>query len=161
MPVTITYLEQTSPDDLRPKELADPRLTVVEALAPQWRFNHFLYCLVGHDWQWFDRLKWSDDEWAAFAESPDLRTLVGYYDGSPAGYIELRRQGDEVEIASFGLAPRFVGLGLGGAFLTLAVRAAWAWEARRVWLHTCTLDHPRALPNYLARGFRVVRTVTE
>ena len=65
-----------------------------------------------------------------------------------------------MEIAYFGLLPEFVGRGWGSYLLTSAVREAWAIEADRVWLHTCTLDHPAALPNYLHRGFSPVRTET-
>ncbi len=157
---TITYLAMTSPADLVGKEVTDPRFQVVEARVPQWPFNRFLYVLVGHDWHWRDRLVWTDQQWAEFAESPALRTFVAWYDGSPAGYFELRCGQSEVEIASFGLAPKFIGRGLGGPLLTIACREAWRLAPERVCLNTCTLDHPAALPNYLARGFRVVRTET-
>jgi hypothetical protein len=65
-----------------------------------------------------------------------------------------------VEIAYFGLMPSGIGQGLGRALLTRAVDAAWSLKPQpsRVWLHTCTLDHPAALANYLARGFKVSRT---
>jgi GNAT superfamily N-acetyltransferase len=79
--------------------------------------------------------------------------------GAPAGYFELRREADRsVEIVYFGLLDQFTGRGLGGHMLTEAVRMAWDSGALRVWLHTNTLDHPAALPNYLKRGFRVTRT---
>jgi GNAT superfamily N-acetyltransferase len=79
----------------------------------------------------------------------------------PAGYFELRRQPDgAVEIAYFGLLPEFIGRGLGKFLLSEATRRAWELGATRVWLHTNTLDHAAALPNYLARGFSVVRTET-
>ena len=65
---------------------------------------------------------------------------------------------ESVEIAYFGLLPEFLGLGLGGHLLTEATRAAWALHPRRIWLHTCTFDHPAALPNYQARGFHITRT---
>lgn len=42
--------------------------------------------------------------------------------------------------------------------LTRAVQEAWALGGQRVWLHTCTLDSPRALPGYQARGFRPYKT---
>jgi GNAT superfamily N-acetyltransferase len=77
---------------------------------------------------------------------------------APAGYFELRAHDDRsVEIGYFGLLPEFLGRGWGGYLLTRAAEAAWAMKPERVWLHTCTLDHPAALPNYLRRGFRPVR----
>ena len=68
----------------------------------------------------------------------------------------------DVEIAYFGLAPRFIGKGFGGYLLSHAIKSAWAWEGtRRVWVHTCTLDHPTALQNYKARGLEVYKVGTE
>ena len=81
--------------------------------------------------------------------------------GTPAGYFELERQAEgSVEIAYFGLLPQFVGRGLGGALLSAAVERGWEGGARRVWLHTCSLDHAAALPAYQARGFRIFETET-
>jgi len=77
---------------------------------------------------------------------------------TPVGYFELARQGgDDIEIAYLGLLPRFIGQGFGGILLTAAASRAWELGANRVWVHTCTLDHPQALSNYQARGFRVYR----
>jgi len=79
--------------------------------------------------------------------------------GESAGYFELQRHDDDsVEIAYFGLIERFIGRGLGGLMLTRAVAEAWEMGAERVWLHTCTLDSPNALPGYKARGFRPYKT---
>jgi GNAT superfamily N-acetyltransferase len=80
-------------------------------------------------------------------------------DGESAGYFELERHADgAVEVVYFGLIEQFIGRGLGGFMLTRAVEEAWAMKANRVWLHTCTLDSPNALPGYQARGFRPYKT---
>ena len=82
-----------------------------------------------------------------------VRELSGY----PAGQFQLVVDNDgAVEIASWGFLPQFVGRGRGGWLLTVATRQAWWQGATRVWLHTCTLDHPAALPNYRRRGFTIV-----
>ena len=155
-PTSITYVEMVSPAALVPSESKDPRFQVREATTKEWRFNRFLYQLVGEDWTWIDKLPWTPDQWRAYAEAEDLRTFVGYVDGSIAGYYELHTgENRDVEIAIFGIAPKFVGRGYGGALLTHAIRQAWATGTSRVWLHTCTLDHPGALPNYLKRGFTI------
>jgi len=100
-----------------------------------------------------------------------LRTFTAYYDKKVAGYYELRRSDPpstpshreghkvEVEIAYFGLLPDFIGRGLGGTLLTSAIESAWAWKPTpsRVWLHTCNRDHPNALNNYQARGFKIYK----
>src|ERR1041385_9074245 len=141
--VTTTYLEMTSPAQLRAKRCDSPRFRVLEAKARQWQFNRFLYVLVGKDWAWVDRLKWSDAQWKEYVERSEVRTFVAYFDGSPAGYFELHGD-DSVEIAYFGLAPDFIGKGFGGPLPTTAIEEAWSGDAKRVWVHTCTLDHPAA-----------------
>jgi GNAT superfamily N-acetyltransferase len=92
-----------------------------------------------------------------------LHLFVAYKDGAPAGYFELQQQGDAtVEIMYFGLSERFIGKGFGGYLLTQAIEQAWSLpNTRRVWVHTCSLDHPSALQNYQARGFSLFRTDTE
>jgi GNAT superfamily N-acetyltransferase len=159
--VTTWYLESHSPSDLKPA--ADPGgVTVREAAIKQFRFNRFLYELVGAPWQWIDKLSWSDQQWRDYAEADDLRTWVAWVEGSPAGYFELQWQGDgDVEICYFGLAEKFIGRGIGGFLLTETLRRAWEWGACRVWVHTCSLDHPGALDNYRARGLALYRTETE
>jgi len=160
--VTTTYLEMRSPDELLPKRLADERFWIGEATVPQWQFNRFLYLTVGAPWAWTDKRDWSGEQWRGHVESGRLRTFVGYYDGSPAGYHELRQDdGGGVEIAYFGLLPAFIGRGFGGALLTHALNEAWRMEPTRVWVHTCTLDHPAALANYQARGMKIYRVETQ
>jgi GNAT superfamily N-acetyltransferase len=87
---------------------------------------------------------------------------VAYVKGTPAGYFELEKQSDgDVELAYFGLLPRFIGRGIGGILLTKAVKLAWeTCGTTRVWVHTCTLDGPTALANYQARGFRTYNEET-
>jgi len=81
--------------------------------------------------------------------------------GNPVGYFELDGEsGSDVELAYFGILPQFTGQGIGGYLLTAAIDRAWEKAPKRVWVHTSSFDHPRALGNYKARGFRVVRTVT-
>jgi GNAT superfamily N-acetyltransferase len=80
---------------------------------------------------------------------------VAYLSGTPVGYFELETQaGNEVELAYFGLLPTFIGRGLGSELLATAIERAWQREPNRVWLHTCSLDHPRALQNYQSQGFK-------
>jgi GNAT superfamily N-acetyltransferase len=126
----------------------------IEGAPPSlWRY---LYTEVGRDYHWTDRLAWTDEQVAAYLADPALELWILRSAGQIAGYFELRNHPDgAVEIAYFGLLPRYVGKGLGKFLLTRAVERAWARGATRVWLHTSSLDHPSALPNYLARGFSV------
>ena len=158
--ITTTYLEMTACDQLRPKKTTDARFRVLETSVKQWQFNRFLYLLVGEDWAWRDKLAWSDERWNSYVEADGLKTCVAYYDGSPAGYFELFTQEAEIEIAYLGLAPQFIGRGLGGPLLTHAIEEAWGLNPKRVWVHTCTLDHPSALKNYQSIGMVVFKTET-
>jgi len=156
--VTTYYLEMSSPFQLQADD--NPRgLVVTECKLKQFEYNRFLYALVGSQWAWTDKLSWTDLQWKAYAESDSLRTWVAYFEGTPAGYFELQMQDAEaVEICYFGLSVRFIGKGFGGYLLSEAIRHGWEWGASRVWVHTCTLDHPSALRNYKARGMRLYRT---
>ena len=119
--------------------------------------NRFLYTAVGGDWYWVDRLGWTYAQWHDYITRPGFETWIAFVSGTPAGYFELDQLPESgVEIASFGLLPQFIGKGLGGCLLTAAIQRAWRKGTSRVWPHTCSFDHPRALANYLARGFRLV-----
>jgi len=156
--VRITHLELTSREQWIRRAGGRNDLDVRECTVRQPRFNRFLYEYVGADWKWTDRLIWSAEQWRDFAAADNLRTFVAYQQGSIAGYYELQRQAqDSVEIASFGLTPEFVGRGYGGPLLDSAIENAFAWNARRVWLHTCTDDHPNALNNYLKSGLKIFK----
>ena len=160
--VTTYYLEMKSAFALKGKG-ESKGLQVSECEIKQFQVNRFLYQFVGHTWQWIDKLSWSDEQWRAYAENDNLRTWIAYYKGSPAGYYELQQQdGSDVEIAYFGLAPKFIGQGFGGYLLSQAIQSAWQWPGtQRVWVHTCNLDHPSALQNYQARGMEIYRVETD
>jgi len=160
--VTTYYLEMTDPHDLRPKRIECNGLEIRKAEIPSPEFNRFLYTAVGGDWYWIDRLNWTYQQWLEWVDRPELQTWVAYVSGTPAGYFQLEAQPQgNVEIAYLGLLPQFIGKGLGGHLLTVATEKAWQMGPSRVWVHTCTLDHPGALANYRARGFRVFREETQ
>lgn len=153
--VVTTHLEMTDPAWLVPSPPAGVQHAIarVEIASPE--VSRFFYTAVGGRWHWTDRLGWSYRDWLAHLERPGTETWMMAALGGPAGFFELAPPEDgSVEIAMLGLLPQFIGRGLGGALLSAAVRRAWQAGARRVWLHTCTLDHPNALAGYLARGFR-------
>lgn len=156
--VTRTHLELRGPDALRRVPAPARQLTVRELRPIGAAEYRALYSLVGERWFWRDRLLWSDAELEAYLASPDVHVWVLSVDGNTAGYFELRQHGtDSVEIMYFGLAPQCMGQRLGGWLLTRAADEAFALGVGRVILNTCTLDAPQALPNYLARGFTIVR----
>ncbi len=152
-----TYLEMRNPGDL-----AGAALPATGTLQPvrdcPVSFYRFLYREVGRHYHWRDRLAWTDDQVRAWLADPANTLHVLYMHGAPAGYFELRMDTEQnVEIAYFGLLPEYLGRGLGKGMLSEAVLAGWGRGARRVWLHTCSLDDPAALPNYLKRGFKAFK----
>jgi GNAT superfamily N-acetyltransferase len=159
--VARTYLELRSLAQLRPSTIDDPAIQYIRCdniVADHYRL---LYRAVGDEWYWHDRNAWSDEQLAAYVASPDIAVWECLVENESAGYFELARRDDgSVEIAYFGLSSPFIGRGIGKAMLTRAAQEAWALGPTRVWLHTCTLDSPYALPNYLARGFEETRKET-
>ncbi len=152
------YLEMNQPSELRPKGSTIEGFRLDRISSPLPKLNRQLYVSVGQQWEWTDRLPWGEKDWASWVYRNELQTSVAYIKDQIAGYFELEFQADaNVEIAFFGLLPQFIGLGIGGHLLTQAIRSAWKMGAKRVWVHTCTLDHPHALDNYKARGFKVFR----
>jgi GNAT superfamily N-acetyltransferase len=155
-PVVVTYLELDDPRALRPA--GPPRLDDVEVrrvVPPDGALSRWFYAEVGRGHQWTDHLARSAAEWQEWADG--VETWVATVAAERAGYYELRAEPDGIELAYFGLLPAFQGQGLGGYVLTHALRRGLEL-APRVWLHTCTLDGPAALPNYRARGLRPFRT---
>jgi GNAT superfamily N-acetyltransferase len=157
--VVRTYLELRSLDQLRPARLDDPAVRFLRREGIGTHHYRRLYRTIGEAWHWLDRNAWSNDRLAAHLARENVAVWECLDGNHTAGYFELERGDDgSVEIAYFGLAPGFIGRGLGKAMLTRAAEEAWAFGANRVWLHTCTLDSPHALPNYRARGFEPVST---
>ena len=157
--VTRTYLEMRDPSELQAAKLADPLIRIeLQKDCPVALFR-WLYVEVGRNYHWIDRLPWTDDDIRAHLAQPGISVWLMTYDKERAGYFELRKCEDgSTEVAYFGLLPQFLGRGLGKHLLTSATEQAWADGANRVWLHTCTLDDPAALPNYLKRGFKPFKT---
>jgi GNAT superfamily N-acetyltransferase len=152
--VTTWYLEMRA----RPHAAARPApagTTLVRLERPSTHFYRYLYETVGGPWLWVERRRMSDEQLGAIIGDPDVAIFVAYRGGAPAGYFELdATMPREVELSYFGLVPDAIGQGLGRWLIDAAVHTAWSLEGiDRVWVHTCSLDHPRALANYEAAGF--------
>jgi ribosomal protein S18 acetylase RimI-like enzyme len=164
MLVTRTYLELATPDTFRPAFGSFPGIRLERVPHPDPALYRTCYRTVGEAFHWRDRWDWTDAEILAHLSQPEITLHVATRNGALAGWYELRRVPDEgsVEVAYFGIVPSEFGLGFGKHLLSCAVRDAWAMTPTppRVWLHTCTLDHPNAVPNYRARGFVPYRTET-
>ena len=160
MEATRTYLELTQPGQFRAAFGHFPDLAVRREEKPTPALYRYCYRTVGEGYHWRERWAWTDALIAAHLARPEIALYVARQGPTFTGWYELRHVPEDgsVEIAYFGLAPDAIGRGLGKHLLSCAVRDGWALGATRVWLHTCTLDHPHAIPNYRARGFSAYRT---
>ncbi|MGI9382171.1 MAG: GNAT family N-acetyltransferase [Methyloligellaceae bacterium] len=158
--VTSLEMKQAPSGQLPEPPAADLRIDRVS--APSVPLYRFLYNTVGEPWLWGDRRKLSDAEIREIMQDPLVELHVLYVGGEPAGYAELdRRIEGEIELAYFGIRPEFTGQKLGTYLLMFAIRRAWTYRPNRLWVHTCTLDHPAALPLYRRCGFEPFKTVEE
>ena len=159
--ITTYYLELHGVDELEPSRAEVPELEIREARIASPQLGRFLYTAVGGGWGWTDRLSWSYSKWLAHLERPEVEVWIAHLAGVIAGYVELEWQPEEsVEIAYFGLLRQFMGRGIGGLLLSDTAERAFQTGAQRVWLHTCSLDSPRAIENYRARGFKLFKEET-
>jgi GNAT superfamily N-acetyltransferase len=153
--VTRTYLQFERPEELNRSRVDDSRIRIERVAECPASFFRYLYREVGRLYHWIDRLPWTDEQIREHLARVQITLWVMYCEGAPAGYFELERHEDgSIEIAYFGLMQEFLGRGLGKHLLTVAAEQAWSDGALRVWLHTCTLDDPAAMPNYLKRGLK-------
>jgi len=158
---TITYLEMPQKPARPPVPIPAAKLALIRAERCTVSFYRYLYDAVGERWLWFERRLWSDERLAERLARRDVEIYVLHAWGSPAGYFELERSlEDGTELSYFGLTPEFIGRGFGAWFLNTAIDTAWLTAPRRVWVHTCTFDHPRALGLYQKCGFKVYRRRT-
>lgn len=160
--VDVTFLRMDAPPD-GPALPLPQAATVLRLPCCSVPFYRYLYDTVGRDWVWWLRRTVSDGEIAGLLGRPDISIHVLYQNGEPAGFYEIERRGGETgtNLSYFGLMPHAIGQGVGRALLRHAIDAAWAEKPRVLTVNTCTADHPRALPNYIAAGFRVIRTIRE
>jgi GNAT superfamily N-acetyltransferase len=150
-----TYLHMTHPTDFRPSYITDRHVKIIPMKKVDVSFYRFLYSEVGRDYRWRDRLVIAEHELREAISKPGVTIHVLYVQGVPAGYVELAQTGKSTEVAYFGLRPEFHGNGYGKHLLSYGIERAWADGAKHVWVHTCNLDGPHALNNYLKRGFKV------
>ena len=154
------YLEIKSIDDLVESDL--PRLkSIINLVKPDdFQINKFFYKNVGKKHRWIDRLVWSEKEWINFSSSLKVDTYVLKVKDDLAGYFELILHQDleEIEIAYLGLLEEYHNKKLGSYLLSTAIKKSFEKkDIKRVWVHTCNLDHKNALKNYLARGMKIFK----
>ena len=156
------YLEINSIQDLN-KVIEPEGDYSLDLLDPiNFQLNKFFYKKVGKSHHWIDRLIWTDKQWINYTSGKDVKTFVLKNNDDLAGYFELIIHTDkkEVEIAYLGLLEEYHNKKLGSYLLSIAIKNSFLNKPKRVWVHTCSLDHKNALNNYIARGMKIFKTET-
>jgi len=158
IPLTTTYLQMLAPpEDLAVKPPVE-HMHIERVREPSVPFYREMYDAIGGKWQWSERKKLTDDQVRVIIRDPDIFIYVLRSSGKIIGFAELDfRQRPDLELKYFGLVPECIGKGLGKYFLSWTINKAWELNPRRVWLHTCSNDHPRALDMYRKAGFVVYK----
>ena len=156
------YLEISSLNQLNASEKKFQDF-LIELLEPDnFQLNKFFYKNIGKNHHWVDRLVWSDQQWIKYVSDKKVKTYILKNNNDLAGFFEiiLHTDKNEVEIAYLGLLEEYHNKNLGSFLLTTAIKKSFLEKPRRVWVHTCTLDHKNALKNYIARGMKIFKTET-
>ena len=151
------YLEINSINELKAKRTLSDDFTLSEAEKSKFDLNKFFYKQIGKKHQWVDRLIWQDKNWIEYVSNKNLKTFILQKNNDFVGYFELLFNKNECEIAYFGILEEFIGKGYGGFLLSEAIRIGFK-NANRIWVHTCSLDHPNAIENYKSRGMIVFKS---
>jgi len=156
------YLEIKSLNELKEKKKPNNKYIVEKVSPDDFQLNKFFYKQIGKNHRWNDRLVWDDKKWMSYVSNPNVFTYVLKHNEDIAGFFEIIYSKDksEIEIAYFGLLIDYIDKKLGGYMLTEAIKISFSYNVKRVWVHTCSLDHKNALKNYLSRGMKIYNSET-
>jgi hypothetical protein len=153
------YLEINSLDDLNETNILSEDYSIKLVEPKDFQLNKFFYKTVGKNHKWIDRLIWTDQQWSNYTSDEKVKTYILKNKDDLAGYFELifHKNQKEVEIAYLGLLEEYYNKKLGSYLLSSAIRNSFSDKIKRVWVHTCSLDHQNALNNYLSRGMKIFK----
>jgi len=156
------YLEINSLKDLKEVKEISKNYSLKLLNPDNFQLNKFFYKNVGKKHQWVDRLIWTETQWIDYVSSKNVKTYIFKNKENLAGFFELilHIEKKEIEISYFGLLEEFQNKKLGSYLLSEAIKKSFLNDINRVWLHTCSLDHPNALNNYIARGMKIFKIET-
>ena len=154
------YLEINSLEDLKEgnKPSENYYLTLIDPI--NFQLNKFFYKTIGKKHSWIDRLSWSEEKWITYVSSQNVQTYVFKLKEDLVGFFELilHPEKNETEIAYFGVLEEYQNKKLGSYLLSEAIKKSFQNNVKRVWVHTCSLDHKNALNNYVSRGMKIFKT---
>ena len=153
------YLEINSLEELNETNILSEDYSIKLVEPRDFQLNKFFYKNVGKNHHWIDRLIWTDQQWSNYTSDNKVKTYILKNKDDLAGYFELISHEDkkEVEIAYLGLLEEYYNKKLGSYLLSAAIRNSFSDKTKRVWVHTCSLDHQNALNNYLSRGMKIFK----
>tara|TARA_B100001027_G_scaffold173100_1_gene124435 strand:+ start:260 stop:763 length:504 start_codon:yes stop_codon:yes gene_type:complete len=154
------YLEINSLKDLKEPNFSPENCLIGLSSSKDFQINKFFYKNIGKEHRWTDRLVWTDKQWTAYISDQKVKTYILKKSNDFAGYFELifHKEKKETEIAYMGLLKEYQNKKLGSFLLTSAIKNSFIDSTKRVWAHTCSLDHKHALNNYISRGMRIYKT---
>ncbi len=157
--ITRNYLEINSLNELSEVKKPNSNLILEKISSNDFQLNKFFYKQIGKNHQWNDRLAWDDKKWIDYVSNSNVFTFVLKDSENVAGFFELiyHKDKSEVEIAYFGLLSNYIDKKLGSYMLAEAIKISFSFKVKRVWVHTCSLDHKNALNNYLSRGMKIFK----
>ena len=155
-----SYLEIKSLKELIEKKKPFNDLIVEKVNPPDFQLNKFFYKEIGKKHRWTDRLSWSDRKWIDYLKNAGVNTYILKQNEDLIGYFEQIFYKDELdcEVAYFGILEDYIGKQLGGYFLSEAIKISFKIGSKRMWVHTCSLDHKNALKNYISRGMKIFKS---
>ena len=156
------YLEISTIKDLNESNHDFDKYSLKFLNKPDFQLNKFFYKNVGKKHHWVDRLAWSEKQWIKYTSDEKVKTYILKKSDDFVGYFELifHNNSNEVEIAYLGLLEEYQNKKLGSYLLTCAIKKSFLDNPKRVWVHTCSLDHKNALNNYIARGMKIFKKET-
>ena len=160
--ISRNYLEISSIEDLNESIIGFDKYSLKFLNKPDFQLNKFFYRNVGKKHHWVDRLGWTEKEWIKYTSDKKVKTYILKKGEDLVGYFELifHYNSNEVEIAYLGLLEEYHNKKLGSFLLTSAIKKSFLVNPKRVWVHTCSLDHKNALNNYIARGMKIFKKET-
>ena len=156
------YLEIRSINELVEENKPNENVILEKIDPPDFQLNKFFYKEIGKNHRWIDRLSWNDKKWISYINNSSVVTYILKNKEDLVGYFEqnFNNQKLECEIAYFGILEEYFGKKLGGYLLSEAIKKSFNKNMKRVWVHTCSLDHKHALNNYISRGMKIFQTDT-
>ena len=157
-----SFLEIKNQEDFEEAVKPSERYSIKIAHPKDFQLNKFFYKNIGKDYEWVDRLVWTDLDWIEYISNKKLFTYILKDQNEIAGYFELllNQNSKEAEIAYLGILKEYFGRKLGSYLLSEAIKQSFKMKCLRVWAHTCSLDHKNALKNYLSRGMKIFKSET-